>query len=57
MLRSGPSNEDEPILVMPQGATMTLTRDGAENGYVTVDFDGTVGWAFADLIARPSEIP
>jgi uncharacterized protein YgiM (DUF1202 family) len=57
MLRSGPSIDDDPILVMPQGATMTLTREGAANGYVTVDFDGTVGWVFADLIARPSELP
>jgi uncharacterized protein YraI len=56
MLRSGPSAEDEPILVMPQGETVTLTREGAENGYVTVDYGGTPGWAYADLIARPSEI-
>ena len=56
MLRAGPSVDDEPILVMPQGAAMTLTREGAENGYVTVDFEGTLGWAYADLIARPDEI-
>jgi uncharacterized protein YraI len=56
MLRSGPSADAEPILVMPQGAALTLTREGAENGYVTANFEGSVGWVYADLIARPSEI-
>lgn len=53
LLRSGPSTEAEPILVMPEGATVTLTREGAENGYVTVDYDGTPGWAYADLLGEP----
>ena len=56
MLRSGPSADAEPILIMPQGETVTLTREGAENGYVTVDYGGTLGWAYADFIARPSEV-
>jgi uncharacterized protein YgiM (DUF1202 family) len=56
MLRSGPAVEDEPILVIPEGARLTLTRQGAENGYVTVDYDGVTGWVYADLIARPDEI-
>lgn len=50
VLRSAPDAESEPILVMPEGATVTLTREGSENGYVTVDYDGTPGWAYADLL-------
>jgi uncharacterized protein YgiM (DUF1202 family) len=56
MLRSGPTVDDEPILVIPEGASLTLTREGAENGYVTADYDGVTGWVYADLIARPDEI-
>jgi uncharacterized protein YraI len=50
LLRSGPAGDAEPILTMPQGAQVTLTREGAENGYVTVDYGGTRGWAYADLL-------
>ena len=56
MLRSGPAVDDEPILVIPEGARLTLTRQGAENGYVTVDYDGVTGWVYADLIAREDEV-
>jgi uncharacterized protein YgiM (DUF1202 family) len=56
MLRSSPTVDAEPILVMPEGARLTLTRQGAENGYVTVDYDGVTGWVYADLIARQDEI-
>ncbi len=56
VLRAGPSINAEPILVMPAGATVTLTREGAENGYVTVDYGGAHGWAYADLLARPDEV-
>jgi uncharacterized protein YgiM (DUF1202 family) len=56
LLRSGPSVDAEPILTMPDGATLTLTRVGAENGYVTVEYDGVTGWAYADLLARPGEV-
>ena len=37
------SADAEPIQVMPEGARLTLTREGAENGYVTVDYDGETG--------------
>src|SRR5688572_5075159 len=40
MLRSAPAMEAEPILVIPRGGVVTLTREGAENGYVTVDYGG-----------------
>ncbi|HKG28161.1 MAG TPA: SH3 domain-containing protein [Thermomicrobiales bacterium] len=56
MLRSSPTVDAEPILVMPEGARLTLTRQGAENGYVTVDYDGVTGWVYADLIAGQDEI-
>jgi uncharacterized protein YgiM (DUF1202 family) len=56
LLRSSPTVDAEPILVMPEGARLTLTRQGAENGYVTVDYDGVTGWVYADLIARQDEI-
>ena len=56
MLRSGPAVDAEPVLVIPEGALLTLTREGAENGYVTVDYDGATGWVYADLIARQDEV-
>ena len=43
MLRGGPAVDAEPILVKPEGSRVTLTREGAENGYVTVDYDGVPG--------------
>jgi uncharacterized protein YgiM (DUF1202 family) len=56
MLRNSPTVDAEPILVMPEGARLTLTQQGAENGYVTADYDGVTGWVYADLIAREDEI-
>ena len=50
MLRSAPAMEAEPILVIPLGGVVTLTWEGAENGYVTVDYGGVRGWAYADLL-------
>ena len=56
MLRNSPTVDAEPILVMPEGARLTLTRQGAENGYVTADYDGVTGWVYADLIAREDKL-
>jgi uncharacterized protein YraI len=56
MLRSGPTADAEPVLVIPEGALLTLTREGAESGYVTADYDGVTGWVYADLIARQDEV-
>ena len=56
MLRSGPGVDAEPILVIPEGGHLTLTREGAADGYVTVDYDGVTGWVYADLIAREDEL-
>ena len=53
MLRGAPAMEAEPILVIPLGEVVTLTWEGAENGYVTVDYGGVRGWAYADFLAEP----
>jgi uncharacterized protein YraI len=55
LLRSGPELSAEPITGMPEGSLVTLTREGWENGYVTVDYGGAQGWAYADLLAEPAE--
>lgn len=52
-LRSGPSPDDPVVAVIPAGETVTLTREGAANGYVTVDWGGADGWVYADLIGEP----
>lgn len=52
MLRSGPAEDAEPILVMPEGSLVTLTGEGVENGYITVSYDGEPGWAYADLLSE-----
>jgi len=56
VLRSGPGVDAEPILVIPEGGHLTLTREGAADGYVTVNYDGETGWVYADLIAREDEV-
>jgi len=53
-LRSGPAMEAESILVMPEGSLVTLTGEGVENGYITVDYDGETGWAYADFLSAVS---
>lgn len=53
MLRSAPDPSAEPIAGMPEGSAVTLTREGWENGYVTVDYGGAIGWAYADLLGEP----
>jgi uncharacterized protein YraI len=52
LLRSGPDLEADPIATMPEGAVVTLTREGVDNGFVTVDYDGLQGWAYADLLGE-----
>ncbi len=52
MLRAGPTEDAEVLAGMPQGSIVTLTREGAENGYVTVDYGGLEGWAYADLLGE-----
>ena len=50
---AGPSLDAEVILVMPAGSIVTLTYEGYQNGFVTVDDDGRRGWAYADVLAEP----
>ena len=52
MLRAGPTADAEVLAGMPEGSIVTLTREGAENGYVTVDYGGQRGWAYADLLGE-----
>ncbi|HEU5431874.1 MAG TPA: SH3 domain-containing protein [Thermomicrobiales bacterium] len=52
-LRSGPSEDDPVVTTLPEGALVTLTYDGYENGYVAVDYDGATGWIYADLLGDP----
>ena len=52
MLRAAPAVDAEPLAGMPQGEMVTLTREGAENGYVTVDYGGLQGWAYADFLTE-----
>lgn len=54
MLRSEPDVAAEPLVGMPQGALVQLTREGYQNGYITVDYGGLQGWAYADLLEAPS---
>lgn len=54
MLRSEPDAAAEPLVGMPQGAVVQLTREGYQNGYITVDYGGMQGWAYADLLDVPT---
>jgi uncharacterized protein YraI len=54
LLRAAPSLDAEPLTGMPEGSVVYLTQEGYENGYITVDFGGLQGWAYADLLAEPS---
>ena len=44
-LRAGPSLADESLLVIPAGATVTLTGD-SQNGFRAASYQGTDGWVF-----------
>jgi uncharacterized protein YraI len=48
-LRSGPSTGDGVVLVMRSGSAVTLTGQSS-NGFVSVDYNGTSGWAYADYL-------
>jgi len=50
-LRTGPSTGDAVLLVMPAGATVGLTGQSA-NGFLSVNYNGTAGWAFADYLQQ-----
>jgi uncharacterized protein YraI len=48
-LRTGPGLSNSVILVMPDGATVTLTGE-ERNGFAGVRYDGTAGWASLDYL-------
>lgn len=54
LLRTAPSLDAETLTGMPEGSVVYLTQEGYENGYITVDYGGLQGWAYADLLAAPS---
>lgn len=53
LLRASPSLDAEPLTGMPEGSVVFLTQEGYENGYITVDYGGLRGWAYADFLAEP----
>ena len=55
-LRIGASTGDAVILVMPAGATLTLTGNAA-NGFVSVDYNGNSGWAYEAFLSTGSFAP
>jgi uncharacterized protein YraI len=54
LLRAEPSLDSETLTGMPEGSVVYLTQEGYENGYITVDYGGLQGWAYADFLAEPS---
>jgi len=54
LLRAAPSLESETLAGMPEGSVVYLTQEGYENGYITVDYGGLQGWAYADFLAEPA---
>lgn len=55
-LRAGPSTADRVLLVMPAGATVTLTGNSS-NGFLSVTYNGMAGWAFADYLSTGGAQP
>lgn len=39
-------------MTLPEGALVTLKREGAEKGSMTVAHDGVTGWANANLLSE-----
>lgn len=51
-LREAPSPEARLVMVIPQGATVTVVeRTDPENGYYRVDYFGRTGWAYGAWLA------
>jgi uncharacterized protein YraI len=50
-LRKGPSTSSQVIKVLPAGAKVIDYDLVIENGYRGVDYNGTVGWVYADYLA------
>jgi uncharacterized protein YraI len=48
-LRAGPSTSDRVLLVMPSGATVSLTGESS-NGFLRMTYQGTKGWGYGSYI-------
>ena len=55
-LRAGPGTGYRVLLVMPKGATVTLNAQ-VQNGYLSVNYKGTIGWAHEDYIVPANKPP
>lgn len=55
-LRTGPGTTYGVILVMPKGATVTL-NGREQNGFLSVNYKGTIGWAHHDYIVPAGSDP
>ena len=55
-LRAGPSTGDRVLVVMPSGAGVTLNGRQA-NGFVSVTYRGTSGWAYAQYLGQGTAAP
>ena len=55
-LRAGPSTADGVLAVMPAGSTVALTGQSA-NGFLSVSYNGTAGWAFAAYLNQSGASP
>jgi uncharacterized protein YraI len=53
LLRAEPSLDAETLAGMPEGSVVYLTQEGYENGFITVDYGGLQGWAYAEFLAEP----
>ena len=52
MLRASPSGSGEPLLVMPDGAALSILSFDIENGYVRVAYEGKEGYAAISYMER-----
>jgi uncharacterized protein YraI len=50
-LRSGPGTGNPVLLVIPAGATVSVSGD-AQSGFLPIAYNGSSGWASADFIAQ-----
>jgi uncharacterized protein YraI len=48
-LRAGPSTDDDVLLVVPDGATVTLTGQ-RQNGFYSAAYQSTNGWLYGDYL-------
>ncbi len=55
-LRSGPSTSNTVLLVMPDGAQVTVTGS-PQNGFTPVRYNGTNGWAYSQYLSSSQPGP